>query len=244
MSNSAWKVPALFGNAAALPYSDKVLALSPIAYWKMAEPSGTTALDSSGNSRNGTYSNVTLGVTGIGDGKTAASFNGANSLNNVYSASLAGAFSGDEGSISAWCKVANAGVWSDGQTRYVCAFGADGGGTNVIGMYKMGGNFIFRRGAAGGEKLVSIVPASTDWMHVCLTWSKSADQVKAYLNGTQQDTTKTGLAAFGAGLDSQFVTIGDVMIYNVFVWSGTLAHVALFNRPLQAAEVSALSVPT
>lgn len=36
-------------------YSDAVLALSPLVYFRLGETSGTTAVDSSGNGHNGTY---------------------------------------------------------------------------------------------------------------------------------------------------------------------------------------------
>jgi len=52
-----------------------------LAYWRLDEGSGTTADDSSGNGRDGTYTNgVTLGSTGAlaGDSDTAASFDGSN----------------------------------------------------------------------------------------------------------------------------------------------------------------------
>ena len=43
------------------PYRDAVLADAPALYWRAAEASGTTATDSSGSSRPGTYYNTTLG---------------------------------------------------------------------------------------------------------------------------------------------------------------------------------------
>src|SRR4051812_1334419 len=55
-------------------YSSAVLALSPIAYYRLGESSGTTAADSSGNGLNGTYNGgVTLGQPGgiFGDPDTA-----------------------------------------------------------------------------------------------------------------------------------------------------------------------------
>ncbi len=55
-----------------------IAGFSPIAYWKMNETSGTSMLDSSGNSHTGTYSNVTLNQTGFTDG-VAAQFNKASS---------------------------------------------------------------------------------------------------------------------------------------------------------------------
>lgn len=63
---------------AADDYATEVLADSPVGYWRLGEPSGTTAEDSSGNNRDGTYSGgFTLGVTGAVSGDTAADFNGS-----------------------------------------------------------------------------------------------------------------------------------------------------------------------
>ena len=87
-----------------------------LAYWMMAEDSGPTGIDSSGNGRDGTYSNVTLGQSGIGDGKTAASFNGTSSNLDVYSAGLSSVFPGDEGSFIIWSKMSSA-VWADSTRR-------------------------------------------------------------------------------------------------------------------------------
>ena len=53
------------------PYFAKMKGLfgaDLLAYWPMSEASGSTGLDVSGNSRNGTYANITLGQPGIGDG--------------------------------------------------------------------------------------------------------------------------------------------------------------------------------
>ena len=57
-------------------YREKVVALSPVAYWRLGESSGTTAADETGN-HDGSYQNVvTLGQPGVltGDPNTAASF--------------------------------------------------------------------------------------------------------------------------------------------------------------------------
>jgi hypothetical protein len=61
-------------------YVDEVLADSPLAYWRLGEPSGATAADSSGNGHDGTYEgSPTLGVSGsvAGDADTAATFDGS-----------------------------------------------------------------------------------------------------------------------------------------------------------------------
>ena len=53
----------IYEPAAASPYADEVLDLSPGGYWRFGEPSGTALLDSSPNANNGTYlGGVTLGA--------------------------------------------------------------------------------------------------------------------------------------------------------------------------------------
>lgn len=64
-----------------MSYSSTVLADSPVAYWRLGEASGTTAADSSGNGRTGTYlpnsggawTGGSQGVAGplVGDADTA-----------------------------------------------------------------------------------------------------------------------------------------------------------------------------
>lgn len=65
-----------------MSYSSEVLARSPYGYWRHGEASGTTAADSSGNARDGTYTNgPTLGTTGLltGDSDTAVTYASASS---------------------------------------------------------------------------------------------------------------------------------------------------------------------
>src|SRR4051794_23828332 len=60
-----------------MSYATDVAALSPIAYWRLGEASGTSAADTSGNGHTGTYVGTpTLGATGLltGDADTAVTF--------------------------------------------------------------------------------------------------------------------------------------------------------------------------
>lgn len=62
-----------------MSYSDDVLALSPLLYAKLAEASGSTLVDSSGNGHDGTWPAAPVfGVTGLltGDPDTATDFQG------------------------------------------------------------------------------------------------------------------------------------------------------------------------
>lgn len=241
----AWKRALLLpfsGRDATFDYTAKVKALSPLAYWVMGEASGSVALDSSGNARVGAYTGVTLGATGIGDGRTAASLDGATSFNNVYSASLAAAFSGQEGTFSAWAKVSGSGVWTDGLTRRVIYFLVDS--SNRVGILKpVGSNEIDCLYVAGGTALgagkTSFSP--TGWFHVGLTWSKVADQMIFYVNGTAITPVSTGLGTFAGALSTTQTIVGALSTPAAQVWSGFLAHVAVWATPLSAAQILTLA---
>jgi hypothetical protein len=45
----------LWGNLALAAYRDEVLAENPVAYYRFEETSGTTAIDTTANSNDGTY---------------------------------------------------------------------------------------------------------------------------------------------------------------------------------------------
>jgi hypothetical protein len=67
------------GSQGSLDYPTVAMRSNPVAYWRLGEPVGaTTAVDSSGNGLSGTYSSVTLGVTGAlwSESDTAAAFSG------------------------------------------------------------------------------------------------------------------------------------------------------------------------
>lgn len=219
-----------------LAYTNKLLLLAPIAYWPMAEASGSVALDASGNGRNGAYTAVTLAQTGIGDGRTSASFDGATSYNNVYGASFAGAFNPAEGTLALWCKVSGAGVWTDAATRRIASLRADA--SNLVNLQKdTSNNSITTSYVAGGTtKSVSVAASATTFFHFACTWSKSADQFKAYVNGAQVGATQTGLGVWTGALSSTLTNIGATSQPGN-VWSGALAHAVVFARACSAAEV-------
>lgn len=61
-----------------MAYADDINALSPLAYWRLGESSGTVMTDSSGNSYDGTYvGSPTLGVASLqaSDADTCVTFN-------------------------------------------------------------------------------------------------------------------------------------------------------------------------
>jgi hypothetical protein len=223
---------------AQLRYTNKIRSLGPIAYWPMAESSGSVALDGSGNGRNGAYTGVTLGAAGIGDGRTAASFDGATSYNNVYSASLAAAFNGQEGTIMLWAKVSAAGVWTDTIARRLIYLAVDA--NNRVSLVKSNTNneVDYLYVAGGVTKTGGVTSFSpTTYFHVAMTWSKAADQVKFYVGGAQSGATATGLGVFAGSLAAVTTLVGAISQAPANVWGGALAHGAIFARALSAPEI-------
>lgn len=73
-----------------MTWQSEILADSPLAWWRMDDTSGTTTTDSSGNSRNGTYSgSPSLNTSGLirSDANTAVTFDGVDDRVDVSYAS-------------------------------------------------------------------------------------------------------------------------------------------------------------
>lgn len=233
----------LFDSNMSLRYTNRVLTLGPIAYWAMGETGGTAALDATVNARNGIYTGVTLGLSGIGDGRSAATFDGATSYNNIYSAGLAGAFNGQLGSVIIWGKVSAAGVWTDGTARRLIYLAADT--NNRVSLVKAAANneidWLYVAGATSKSAgITSFSPSGA--FCAGLTWDKAGDAVKFYVNGVQSGATQTGLGTFAGSLAAATTLIGAISTAPANVWSGILAHGAIFNRALTAAEMLQASI--
>lgn len=226
-------------------YSNKVLSTQRsalLAYWPLSEASGTTITDLSGNGRNGTYTGVDLGQTGIGDGRTAPYFDGVNDYGNVYSAALASGFNKDEGTAALWVKVNSAGIWSDGADHMALAITNDAV-DSYLWIKKTAPatlSFTYRGGAT--IKTVTVgSQSSVGWLHLAMTWSKAADQMKVYINGVQGGSTQTGLGTWTGVLNSSRCVIG-ARLTTGDVWNGTIAHTAIWTTPLTAAQIASLAV--
>lgn len=244
----------LYGYSGGQTYAEKVLATQPanlIGYWPLAEDSGTNADNAEGTAaRDGTFArNVTaMGTsTGIGDGNTAPDFDGVNDYCDIYSASLAGAFNGAEGTAAAWVKVSGAGVWTDAASRLFIQLTSSG--TNTITLKKDNSNnrLELNYGAGGvfeNNQMDGIL--TTGWMYIAMTWSATDDAVKYYYNGAPEGATDTILGVWAGALAADKVAIGvaGTAPPGATPWDGNIAHVAIWTTPLSATQIADLYVPT
>jgi lysophospholipase L1-like esterase len=228
-------------------YAEQVQALAPIAYWPMDDASGTVALDASGNGRNGAYR--AAGEPLLGQSVTDAQgtrfvaplFDGSNDYLNLYSTSFRDAFNGAEGSVMAWFRVADTAVWADGTTRRVLTLFAASGNEYFL-RKETTGTLPFAFAMGGTVKSLTIPsPASTLWQCVVITWSKTANQIIVSLNGAPVGSPLTSLGTWAGTPAATQTMAGASSTSGAASWSGNIAHVAYWNRPLTANEVATLA---
>jgi len=226
-----------------IPYYQKVLAIQPanlLSYWTMEDASGPTIDDKSSNEFNAAVESGTLtfGVAGIGDGKTAIRFPG-NAWAGGQSAGYIAAWNGAEQTIAAWVKASGAGMWADSAYRYIIRFYA--GADDRVAIFRTSANGIIRFEYMAGAttKYLDVTDlAYTDWVHFCITVSKTNDRLRAYVNGTQFGADITGLGVYAGTME--WMSIGSDGSNS---WSGDMAHVCTWSKELTPAEVASLASP-
>ena len=241
------------GYSAALTIDQKGKILSTyfddlIAYWTLDDDTGLEAKDEVDiyGDRNGvlgtTTAKPTMGATGIGDGRTAFSFDGGDFV-NIYSSELAAVFDGAKGTVEVWVRITDAAVWADATVRYFIRLGADANNHINIRRTATNNTLGFQYVAGGTSDVVtdSSLAASTDWFLVALTWDSVADELKAYINGAQVGSTQTGLGAWAGSLASNLCVLGAISTAGANGHKGLLQHAPVWaDRVLSAAEILAI----
>jgi len=223
-------------------YERKIRSTGPIAYWPQGEKGGTIAKCLMNPAQDGAYSSVALANAPGPDGKTwAPLFDGANSYADIFSPTLAAAFSGAEGSAMVWGRVLNAGIWADGTTDFLFYLYADS--TNRVIFQKTVGALAISHIAGGVNRSRSGGTTPTTWFNAGLTWSVAANEVLHYWNGAPIGPVLAPGVWAGA-LVQGWIGTSTGAPPAAFPWNGWGAHAALWNRPLSGAEMAALANPT
>jgi len=226
------------------PYADKLRSIfggNLTAHFPMWEDQGNIAIELA-HGWNGTANTLAFGQPGAGDGRTSPLFNGTTGIINAYTPLLSAAWNGQELTISLWVKVFDNAVWTDTATRRFITFQQDG--SNRILLQKnpnTGALFQYMGGAVTKSVTRPVAGTTANWTHIALTISKAGDAMKAYWNGVQEGTTQTGLGTWPAGTPTTFF-VGAASAAAGDKHYGWMAHLAIGNRALTAAEVAALAV--
>ena len=221
-------------------YIDKILKLSPIAYWPLNELNGTTAVNLISSTMNGTYARdvATMGtITGIGDGGTAPVFDATNDRINIQTVALTTAFASAAaiGWLASWGQVSGAGVWTDSTKRTAIILHVDGENRNYIEKYSDDNEVRYFRRAGNSPELYDYTTAApTNWFHLCITWNYSLDTINYYYDGAPI-ATDGGLVAWVGALTIS--VIGAASTLPAQPWSGSLAHVVIGAGTISNANI-------
>lgn len=228
-------------------YADKVLGYSPILYYPMNETAGAVAVNygTLGTGANGAYTGVTLAnAAGPAGEGMAPFFDGANDYLNAFTAALAAAFTASTtGTIVQWCRVFNAGVWTDGAARGASRWYADA--PNLIGMTKDSANnqwfFDYRANGLTEREIVNPYN-NTAWYHAAITWNQTTNWIYGYLDGVLQGGGEA-IANNWMGGALTAAVIGAFSTVPGQVWHGWIAHTAVFTTDLTQPQIADLANP-
>jgi hypothetical protein len=219
------RYPQVFGHGGAEPYSDTVLALSPSLYWALDADTGAT--DLSGNGRNGTGAgSITIGgfaSSPIAGESTSTDFDGSDDqITTTYDPFT----NATDRTYSGW-------AWRDVNTNYHHLFGDVGGGDITL-----------RLDDATSDITATVTVATTwnagwpgtaQWVHWALTVDETANILEFYVNGATLGTKSNAGFTYPAHVSLLLGARSDGLR-----WDGKMAHFAVFESELSAANIAAL----
>lgn len=224
----------LLALTGSVPASRADITSGLVAHWKLNETSGTTAADSSGNGRNGTYTNgPTLNQSG--QCKTSVRLDGTNDYVSLPTGVVNGL---TNCTIAVWFNLDTVSNWAR-----IFDFGS---GTNV-NMYltpRNGSNSKLRfaittSGSSGEQMIDTTTTVSTgSWYHVVITLNGSVGTV--YVNGVQvgQNTSMTRTPnSLGATSQNYF---GRSQYSADPYLDGRLDDFRIYSRAFSASDVNEL----
>ncbi|MFN0027846.1 MAG: LamG-like jellyroll fold domain-containing protein [Acidimicrobiales bacterium] len=203
-------------------YADSVFADTPLAYWRLDEPAGSTSvLDWSGNDNTGTVTGtVSFGVPGnLADLDTAATFNGSTGKSSATGVNVANV----SFTVEAWLRRG-----SIGTDDYAVGQGSQA--TN------QGLHFGFRASnvftcAFYANDLNTPAYTDTNWHHWACTYDAATNARKIYRDGAlvASDTASADYAGTGA------MTLGTAPVAGWF--HGDIDEVAIYPAALPEADL-------
>jgi hypothetical protein len=196
------------------------------AYWKLNETSGTSAADSSGNSRTGTVTGTSSWVAAVLN--NGFSFNGST---KIQATGLMG--NPRNVSVAAWANLTT----------------ADSVGSEVV---SLGDHFALRLDDAGVAKAMfyngstyvtaslSVPYVGTGWHHFAAVFDDGHDTLKLYVDGTLAVTTSTTSSVSWSGLGANTVVGRHGNGTTTSDFTGTLDDVKVYSYAITATEVAQL----
>jgi Concanavalin A-like lectin/glucanases superfamily len=217
-------------------YRELVLADEPLGYWPLNDASGTTAMDASGNSRNGTlHGGVTLqaGIT-MPDGSRGMRFDGVSGYISLPPSGLpAGS---NPWTIECWCVPTNSTAGSNNGSLLTIGNNGTPDGSGFITQHTSGGWFTGTFGHDAGPYGIS--PAGV-LAHIVMGYDGST--LSLYQNGILINSRSGGTLALIEGypsIGSTNYSYPNAGVPNFF-FNGGIAQVAVYGSALSAARIKA-----
>jgi subtilisin family serine protease len=223
-------------------YSSAVLADGPIAYWRLGESSGVTAIDATGTGHNAIYRNSpTLGVLGLidADSNTTVSFDGTDDRVGVPDATdinTGGPYV--TRTVELWFQPDRV---NKRQVLY-----EQGGTTNGLGIYLLTGQvYVIGWSTAWAPLWVSAAVTTGTRYHVVLVLDQPGSRLEGFLNGTSmgiatgagQLPTSTDNIAIAAMEQATRFHDGPVTGAAGYHFDGIVDEVALYGTALTTTQI-------
>lgn len=228
-----------------MSYSSEVLADTPVGYWRLGEQSGTTASDSSGNARNGTYTGgFTLQAGGLiaEDANDSTSLNGTTGLVSLGTNIFPPVFSGkSQLTMEAWIRV-NA---LPGATAAVCHVPIHLAVAGFRITITSAGTIVVRGRSVStdAEQIATVTPAVTllnNIAHIVGVLDIPNDRIRVYYQGSLvlNATVAFANANWTVGTTP---TIPDTIGNNnsIEFFNGIIDEVAFYDFELSATRILA-----
>jgi hypothetical protein len=217
-------------------YFNKVMALHPLAYYRLDEPAGPTACDDSGNNNTGTYSSsgVTYGVKGALKGSTDTAVSSAGGIDPVAVASSKLPTGNATFTLEGWFTT------TSGQDQMLVDMGqASGNGIVGLGLWNSDSQLKIDLYNDSTNTAFPISPNkhldNGKWHFIAVTHSAKGKLV-GYVDGMKVGAAKLpalslqgGTLRIGWWVDTSFNQM----------WIGSMDEVALFSSALTSSQIAA-----
>lgn len=222
-------------------YSERVLQTEMahlIGYWRLNESSGAVVADSSPQGNDAVANGITWGAAGIGDGATAASWDGVSDHVALQSAGLDAAFDGRTGTLLVWAKSAG---WAG---TYQYALRLRGSSSDEIRLWRRAENTVRMQYTAGGSEVYVDAPVDlSEWVCFAMTWNDAAGEVRCYVNGEPVGAPLTGFGEWtSTSLGASHTCLGASLVTGANAWWGALGHLALWDAVLTPTQIADLAI--
>jgi hypothetical protein len=217
-------------------YPATVLADGPVAYWRLDETAGTTAVDATGHGHDGTYTGAPAlhQPTGVTGGGTAVTFDGT--TDQWVSVPWSSALNTAQFTVEAWVKATGGSGWRTVAASYSYASKTEG-----FGVWEApGGDWeFFTNGAVPGSELSIGGPlAAAQWTHVVSTYDGAV--MRLYVDGqlvssqpqTHFTPATTAVLGIGAASYDDGGSWGDY-------FTGSIDEVAVYDKELRPEQIAA-----